>query len=111
MYGDLPLARALLCGPRMRTRTRNLAWTMLFLVAACGGGGGGDDDTPSPDALDQPDGSGPGVCNCVETAPTPTRGSAIAITPDDQTLVSCNRDAGSVTIARVDYSDGDPALS
>jgi YVTN family beta-propeller protein len=53
----------------------------------------------------------PPVCACATTAMGPTRGSAIAITPDDNTLVSVNRDVGSVTISRIDWSGTDPALS
>ena len=53
-------------------------------------------------------GGGPG---CVATQPGPTRGSAIALTPDDARLVTVNRDAGTVTVMAVDYSDGQPAMT
>lgn len=40
-----------------------------------------------------------------------TRGSAIAISPDDSRVVAVNRDAGTVTVFSVDYTDGLPALT
>jgi YVTN family beta-propeller protein len=39
------------------------------------------------------------------------RGSAIALTSDDSTLVAVNRDVGSVSIFSVDYTSGQPALT
>src|SRR5262245_26152284 len=110
MYGDLRLARPLLCGARMR---KNLAWLVMVGVAACGGGD--DDGNSPPDAVPEYDApsvdANPAACACNATAPTPTRGSAIAISADDSTLVSCNRDVGTVSVARVDYSGSDPALT
>src|SRR6185436_13751148 len=79
-------------------------------VAACG-----DDknnNNPPPDAsvpIDAP----AAACSCATTATGATHGGAIAITPDDSTIVSVNKDVGTVTIARADYSagDGQPVLS
>jgi YVTN family beta-propeller protein len=45
---------------------------------------------------------------CTTTAKGTSRGSAIALTPDDKRLVAVNRDAGTVTVMSVDYSDGQP---
>ena len=58
-----------------------------------GGGGGGT----------------PGLCG--ETAPGPTRGSAIAITPDDARVVLVNREVGTVSVIAVAYGSGQPELS
>ena len=66
--------------------------------AAGGGGAGGQG------------GSG-GSAACAKTAPDPTRGGAIAISPDDDTLVAVNRDVGTVTVLGVDYADGLPAFT
>jgi len=41
----------------------------------------------------------------------PTRGSAIAISPDDSRLVVANRESGTVTVMAIDYGDGLPELS
>jgi DNA-binding beta-propeller fold protein YncE/mono/diheme cytochrome c family protein len=70
-----------------------------------GGGTGGIGGMP------QGGGGTADPCACTETAATATRGSAIAISPDDLTIVSVNRDVGTVTVARVDYGDGDPAFT
>lgn len=54
-------------------------------------------------------GGGNMLCNKPATAAT--RGSAIAISPDDTRIVSVNRDVGTVTVSSVDYSDGQPKLT
>lgn len=54
-------------------------------------------------------GGGNMLCNKPATAAT--RGSAIAISPDDARIVSVNRDVGTVTVSSVDYSDGQPKLT
>ena len=64
-----------------------------------GGGGGGGGGT----------GGGAGY-QCDTTAVGATRGSAIALSPDDRALVTTNRDVGSVSVLHVDYSDGLPAM-
>ena len=49
---------------------------------------------------------------CTTTAKgTGLRGSAIALTSDDSTVVVANRDAGSVSVLSVDYSDGFPKMT
>jgi YVTN family beta-propeller protein len=55
-------------------------------------------------------GSGPGPV-CDVTQPAESRGSAVAVSPDDSVVVVANRDVGSVTIFKVDYGDGLPALT
>ncbi len=45
------------------------------------------------------------ITACTTTAAGALRGSAIALTSDDSTLVSVNRDAGSVTVLSVDASN------
>jgi YVTN family beta-propeller protein len=62
------------------------------------GGGDGSVDTSTPTV-------------CATTATGPTRGSAIAISPDGTRLLAVNRDVGSVTILSVDYSDGFPSMT
>lgn len=64
-----------------------------------GGSGGSGGSTMMPDPL------------CKETADGATRGSAIAISNADDVLVTVNRDAGTVTVMKVDYSDGDPKMA
>ena len=41
----------------------------------------------------------------------PTRGSTIAISPDDARIVAVNRDSGTVTVMAVDYGDGQPKMT
>jgi YVTN family beta-propeller protein len=48
---------------------------------------------------------------CATTALTPTRGSAIALTPDNSRLITVNRDVGSVTVMSIDYTDGQPKMT
>lgn len=48
---------------------------------------------------------------CDKTAPGATRGSAIAISPDDTRVVVVNRDVGTVTVIGVAYGSGQPELS
>ncbi len=91
-----------------------------LVVAGCGGGKSTSGDAPLGDtqpAIDTPyldtgiDVPVGPKCTCHTTAPGSTRGAAIAITPDDKTLVSCNRDAGTVSVVRVDYSGAIPAMT
>jgi YVTN family beta-propeller protein len=80
-------------------------------VAACGGN---KNTNNPPDATVAIDGAPMAdACACATTATGSTHGSAIAITPDDSTIVSVNKDVGTVTVARADYSaaDGQPVLS
>jgi YVTN family beta-propeller protein len=48
---------------------------------------------------------------CPTAAKGTTRGAAIAITPDDKTLLSVNRDVGSVTVLSVDYATNQPVMT
>jgi len=48
---------------------------------------------------------------CAKTAAGPTRGSAIAISPDGSRLLAVNRDVGSATILAVDYTDSFPKMT
>lgn len=48
---------------------------------------------------------------CKTTALTPTRGSAIALSPDNSRLITVNRDVGTVTVMTVDFSDGKPKMT
>jgi mono/diheme cytochrome c family protein len=93
---------------------------VCLLFASCGDNGSTVDapgmtdarpiDAPSIDspAIDAPavDGA-PQAC----TAPGPTRGGPIAISADESTLLVTNRDAGTVTVLRVSYASGTPAMT
>src|SRR5436190_10121112 len=82
-----------------------------LLWSGCGDDGNAKTDA-APPGDDAPVDTPAAVdCTCAMTAPGPTRSSAIAVSPDDKTVVSVNRDAGTVTIARANYADGQPALS
>ena len=48
---------------------------------------------------------------CTTTQVGNIRGSAVALTPDDKRLVAVNRDAGTVTVMSVDYTDGQPKMT
>lgn len=81
--------------------------------SAGGEGGSGGDGSGAGDTGGGSDtgGAGGGLPSvCAERAPGPTRGSAIALTPDDALLVVANRDAGSVTIFDASYDAGLPTL-
>ncbi len=75
------------------------ATTGAQTTAGPGGGQGGQGGT----------GGGPGY-TCSTTKLGETRGSAIALAPDDSALVITNRDVGSVTVMSVQYEDGLPQL-
>lgn len=103
----------------MRNRTALFALVTTIaavgLVAACGDDPAASTDagvdaptstvtTPPPDG-EAPDAPNPG--NFLATGPS--RGSAVALSWDDSTLVSVNRDVGSVTVFSVTYgADGAP---
>ncbi|MSQ84104.1 MAG: YncE family protein [Myxococcales bacterium] len=40
--------------------------------------------------------------------PGPSRGSSIAVSPDDNIVITCNRDSGSVTVLKAAYAPGVP---
>lgn len=48
---------------------------------------------------------------CTVAATGPTRGSAIAITPNDKRIVAVNRDVGTVSVIDVDYASGQPVMT
>lgn len=56
-------------------------------------------------------GGGMGPVGCKTTAKGATRGSALALTPDDKRLVNVNRDSGTVTVMAIDYADGQPKMT
>jgi YVTN family beta-propeller protein len=57
-------------------------------------------------------GSGGGAPQaCTTTQPGESRGSPIAVSPDDSIVVAVNHDTGSVTVFEVDYGDGLPTLT
>src|SRR5687768_12051084 len=77
--------------------------------AACGtssdGSGSGELEQPEPDAGYQYPGDG-GDAGQVAIAPGPTRGAALALTPDDSRAVMVNRDVGSVSVIAIEYPSG-----
>jgi DNA-binding beta-propeller fold protein YncE len=54
---------------------------------------------------------GTGPMLCTTTAKGGTRGSAIALSPDDKRIVAVNRDTSSVTVMSVDYTDQKPKMT
>ena len=74
----------------------------VFALTACGGNHEKVEDAASSDA---------GTAACTTTGTGQLRGSVIALTSDDKTVVTVNRDAGSVTVMSVDYTSGQPALT
>jgi len=99
----------------MRISVQVFFWLVIG-VAACGDNKNNNKPPDASVAIDGPvgiDGSPAAACACATTATRATHGSAIAITPDDSTIVSVNKDVGTVTVAHADYSaaDGQPVLS
>src|SRR5271156_5665979 len=68
---------------------------------------GHDGPSTGPDAASD----GAAATQCTTTAAGPTRGSPIAMTPDESTLLIANRDAGTVTVVRVSYVGGTPTMT
>ncbi|NUQ78070.1 MAG: beta-propeller fold lactonase family protein [Polyangiaceae bacterium] len=89
------------CGDESETATSTS-------TTASSGGDGGSGGSGGGGAGGQGGGSS---ALCVETAPGPTRGSAIAISPDDTRIAVVNRDVGTVTVIAVAYGGGQPELS
>jgi DNA-binding beta-propeller fold protein YncE len=84
------------------------------VATGCGGGGnpgagGAGGDTSSSGAQAGGGGSGGGTA-CKKNAGGPTRGAAIAVSPDDSRVVSVNRDAGTVTVMKATYGGSGPKL-
>jgi YVTN family beta-propeller protein len=118
-------------------RTLWVAATLLAAAAAAGGGCGGPSSggsTTTGGSSNASTGAGNGTTSstggqttssttsstgtggsttgpCTTTAKGQLRGSAIALTSDDKTLVTVNRDAGTVTVMSVDYTDGFPKMT
>ncbi len=117
---------------RVRATSTFLGLGLALVGAAALGGGCGDDSgsggTTTSNAGGGPastatnasstgqggDGGGggaPPVYACDVEAPHETRGSAIALSPDDRVVVVANRDVGTVSVLHVDYADGLPAMT
>jgi hypothetical protein len=77
------------------TTTSSSSATTTSTTSANGGAGTG--------------GSAPVACTTAATGQL--RGSAIALTSDDKTLLAVNRDAGTVSVLSVDYTSGQPAMT
>ncbi|MET0343300.1 MAG: hypothetical protein ABW252_19985 [Polyangiales bacterium] len=89
----------------MRIR-RELVYAALAttLVACFDEGGERDDDDGATGA---PVDGGVGVVRPVDAVlPAPSRGAAVALSPDESTAVVVNRDVGSVSVLTVRYEDG-----
>ena len=94
------------------TTTSTTTTTSDATTGTGGGGTGGDaSTTTTTTGVGGQGGGGGGAQYCVKTAPKETRGSAIALSPDEATVVAVNRDVGSVSVFHVDYGDGQPALT
>lgn len=88
------------------------------LMEGCGSGGSTGDTSASGTSPSSTSGGGGATSGgggsaaaCTVTAPGPSRGSAIAITPNDTRIVAVNRDVGSVSVLSVDYESDQPKLS
>ncbi len=75
---------------------------------ACGSDEAGTSD-PNLEGKDptKVDGDAPGTR---KLAPLPSRGSTIAISPDDTRVVAANRDAGTVSVFAVDWAETPPSI-
>lgn len=81
-------------------------------TATSSGGGGSAGSGGAGDGGGGAGGQGGGApALCDATSPGPTRGSAIAISPDDARIAVVNRDVGTVTVIAVAYGSGLPELS
>ncbi len=60
-------------------------------------------DTAAPDAVAE-------VATPPAVLPGPSRGSSIAVSPDDSIVVACNRDSGSVSVFKATYVAGAPTV-
>lgn len=96
----------------MRFARMCLMLSALTAVAAgtyaCGSDDAGNTDPSSKDGDGtKVDGNAPGAR---KLAPLPSRGSTIAISPDDTRVVAANRDAGTVSVFSVDWSESQPTV-
>src|SRR5262245_30669641 len=93
-------------------RTCGIGVTVLAAAAALAGGcGGHPSGTGMGGTTSSSSSSGGTTPPCTTTAKGPTRGAAVALSSDDKTLITVNRDAGSVTVMSVDYTDGLPKMT
>lgn len=110
------------CGDdQTSTATTNPTTSSSTGGAGGGGGGGGEGGTAGSGGQGGQGGmgggggtggaGGAGPMACKTPATGSTRGAAIAVSPDDTTILAVNRDAGSVTIVGADYSSGTPVLT
>jgi hypothetical protein len=95
--------------------TRHALWMPVLVGILAGMQGCGDDSGDGSSAVDtadggdpNADGSAPGVRRA---SPLPSRGSSIALAPDDSRLVTANRESGSVSVFSVDWSAARPDLA
>lgn len=106
-----------------------LGATLVAGAGGCGDDGGGSTGTPTGAGTggsggdgvggstsstgaggEGGDGEGGGAPGCAQTAAGPTRGSAMALRPDDGLLLVANRDAGTVSSLPVDATMSPPAI-
>ncbi|MEP7124534.1 MAG: beta-propeller fold lactonase family protein [Byssovorax sp.] len=80
-------------------------------TGGAGGSGGAATTSTSAASSSTSGGTGGGPIVCTTTATGTSHGSAIALSPDDSRVVAVNRDAGSVTVMSVDYTDGQPKMT
>ena len=85
-------------GATSTTNTGGGATTATTTTVTTGNGGGGGGGGSAPYA-------------CATRALHETRGSAVAVSPDDTIAVVANRDVGTVSIFDISYADGLPALT
>ncbi|HVH46057.1 MAG TPA: YncE family protein, partial [Labilithrix sp.] len=93
---------------RIRSRLLPLAGSMALILAKLTGCAGDDPASPGTKPGDVSPDAGSGAPLTI--APGPSRGSAVAISPDDSIVVAVNRDVGSITVFKTTYgSDGTSA--
>jgi YVTN family beta-propeller protein len=101
------------CGDDTTTDPSSSSSTTTTTTTSSGGGQGGVGGQGGAGGTGGVGGQGGvgGASACVTTAPGATRGSSIAISPDDSVIVAANRDAGTVSVITVDYAGPLPALT
>lgn len=67
--------------------------------------------SPTGTTTSSSSGTGGAAPTCTTMIEGATRGDAVAISPDDSTIVVANRDAGTITVLSVDYSGAVPTLT
>jgi YVTN family beta-propeller protein len=91
------------------TTTSSSSSSTTTTTSSSGTGGTGTGGTGTGGTSTGTGGMGPMACTTAATGPT--RGSAIALTPDETRLIAVNRDVGSVTVMSIDYADGQPKMT